>query len=506
MKSLLKHCRNIAFLTLLSACGGSSSSGGATPATVSPPAVTQPTAPTAPPVSTPTSFVGTILLGAPTANSIKLNVLAPNQGGTVSVVYGTVPGVYGRQSAQAALTAGAPLPITLDGLAGDTQYYYRLQYAGTGVGAQTQSNEYSFRTARPVGSTFSFTVQADSHLDENSDLNIYRATLANVLADRSDFHLDLGDTFMTEKYSAPLTATAVAAMDQATVNSRYAYERANYGQISHSIPLFLVNGNHDGELGWLSNGVNQSLATWTTQARQHYFLNPTPDGFYTGDSVPEPTVGLRASWYSRQWGDALFVVLDPYWNSTKASNSDGWNMTLGDRQYQWLVSTLANSRASYKFVFLHNLVGGLDGQMRGGIEAAPYFEWGGRNLDGSNVFAQKRPTMSQPIHQLFVQNHVTAVFHGHDHLYARQVLDGVIYQEVPQPSARNNSSGQSLATDYHYTSGVIQSSSGHMRVTVSPSGVTARYVRAWLPTDETAQRKNGEIADTWTATPFRSQP
>jgi hypothetical protein len=36
-----------------------------------------------------------------------------------------------------------------------------------------------------------------------------------------------------------------------------------------------------------------------------------------------------------------------------------------------------------------------------------------------------------PIHQLLLENHVTTVFHGHDHLFAKQELDGIIYQEVP---------------------------------------------------------------------------
>jgi len=175
-------------------------------------------------------------------------------------------------------------------------------------------------------------------------------------------------------------------------------------------------------------------------------------------------------------------------------------MTLGDRQYAWLQSTLAASTAKFKFVFIHNLVGGLDGQMRGGIEAAPYFEWGGHNLDGTDVFSLKRPGWGMPIHQLLVKHGVTAVFHGHDHIYAKQTLDGIVYQEVPQPSALNSQSGSILATEYHYASGTILSSSGHLRVTVSPAKATAQYVRAWLPKSETSLRKNGQIDDSWSIT------
>ena len=222
-----------------------------------------------------------------------------------------------------------------------------------------------------------------------------------------------------------------------------------------------------------------------------------PNGFYSGDSAEEPFVGKRASWYAWNWGDALFVVLDPYWYTKTKSSNDGWTYTLGERQYKWLQETLSSSRATFKFVFIHNLVGGLDGQMRGGIEAAPFFEWGGRNPDGTMVFGQKRSGWSMPIHQLLVQHGVTAVFHGHDHLYARQELDGVVYQEVPQPSAKNFSSGPSLATQYHYAVGTILSSSGHIRVTVGPDRVTTRYVRACLPKNETATRKNGQVDDTW---------
>jgi len=442
-------------------------------------------------------FQGSILLGAPTGSSLKANILSPDQNGTVFFTWGPTSGTYNRQTTPVALSAGLPTVLTASGLDANTRYYYRVHFQATGSGTATPTAEYTFHTARAAGSTFTFCIQADSHLDENSDLAQYRRTLGNVLGDTPDFHVDLGDTFMCEKHSAPLSAVLQAAPDQATVNARYVYERANFGLATPSTPLFLVNGNHEGEAGWLGNGTAQSLPVWTTLARQKYYVNPVPDGFYNGDSVDEPFVGKRATWYAWQWGDALFIVLDPYWNSPAQPGQNGWNLTLGVRQYQWLQQTLSASAAKFKFVFIHNLVGGLDGQMRGGVEAAPFFEWGGQNLDGTVGFATMRPGWAKPIHPLLVQYGVSAVFRGHDHLYAKQVLDGVVYQEVPQPSATNTQSGPTLATAYHYASGTILSSSGHLRVTVSPGGITCQYIRAWLPASETATRKNGQVDDAW---------
>ncbi len=446
------------------------------------------------------SFSGSILLGAPTSNSIKLNIYSAGQSGKISVQYGTSPGKLDNQTSSATLSAGIPMQIALTGLYENTVYYYRLFYEASAGSSSGPTDWYTFRTARPAGTSFTFTIQADSHLDENSDLNLYRKTLSNVQADAPDFHIDLGDTFMCEKYSAPLTSTVQTARDPATVNARYEYERGNFGIISPSVPLFLVNGNHEGETGWFVDGTANNLAVWTTEARQQFYLNPTPDPFYGGDTTSEAFVGERASWYSWQWGDALFVVLDPYWNTRAKGGTDGWNLTLGPKQYQWLRDTLAASSATYKFIFIHSLVGGLDGQYRGGIEAAPYFEWGGKNPDGTDGFSKNRPGWGVPIHQMLKQYGVTAVFHGHDHLYARQTLDGIVYLEVPQPSAKNTSSGAALATQYHYSSGTILSSSGHLRVTVSPNSAQAQYVRAWLPASETATQKNGEIDDSWSVT------
>lgn len=440
------------------------------------------------------------LLGRPTANAIALNVI-PSESIEAYAEFGQSAGSYPERTTAALYPASKPFVITIEGLNPDSGYFYRLRWRRPGDVGWNWQEERSFHTQRRGGSTFRFTIQADSHLDENSLFEMYQRTLSNVKADAPDFHIDLGDTFMCEKHIQPFDPVILTAPDYATVDKRYLFERGNFGVITPWVPLFLVNGNHEGELGYLFKGTGQDIATWATQARLKYYLNPTPNGFYSGIADAFPVVGQRASYYSWTWGDALFVVLDPFWNTTVRSNTDGWVWTLGTTQYQWLAQTLSGSTAKFKFVFLHNLVGGLDGQMRGGVEAAPYFEWGGKNADGTGGFAAKRPGFPKPIHQLLVDNKVTAVFHGHDHVYVKQDLDGIVYQEVPQPSAKNTSSGAMLAANYHYTSGTILSSAGHIRVTVSPTQVTSEYVRAWLPQMETATVKNGRIDDTWTALP-----
>ena len=191
-----------ALVLLLAACGSSGSSpapsSGGTGETGS--------------TGTPGVFAGSILLGSPTATSIKANVLSATQSGTVYLACGTVKGTYPLKSAAVPLTAGTPVELALTGLAANTQHYYRLYYQPAG-GSYGATAEYAFHTARPAGSTFTFTVQADSHMDENSSQDIYLRSLGNIAAAGADFHVDLGDTFMCEKHTGPLSAVVQSAPD-----------------------------------------------------------------------------------------------------------------------------------------------------------------------------------------------------------------------------------------------------------------------------------------------------
>ena len=104
--------------------------------------------------------------------------------------------------------------------------------------------------------------------------------------------------------------------------------------------------------------------------------------------------------------------------------------------------------------------------------------------------------MGTPIHQLMVENGVTVYFHGHDHAYAYEELDGVVYQECPKPDEAVPPQTSYLVESAanggdHYPDATKLPASGHIQVTVSPSEVSIQYVKAYLA----GQGTNGEIAD-----------
>jgi hypothetical protein len=134
------------------------------------------------------------------------------------------------------------------------------------------------------------------------------------------------------------------------------------------------------------------------------------------------------------------------------------------------------------------------------VEFADRYEWGGKSLNGIDSFAINRAGWYKPIKDLLKEHKVTIFFHGHDHFYGKQEKDCLVYQESPQPGHppnANNSDAVSYADDYGYFEGIIQASSGHLRVTVAPAGVTVDYVRAYLPADEDATHHNKDVSATY---------
>ena len=405
-----------------------------------------------------------VILGRPEQDRVTVSVLSYSACDGY-IAFGTSREALDRKTSPFSLTAGQPQELLLDNLVANTAYSYQVCLKRAGATTYSVGQTHEFHTQRAPGAPFTFTITADSHLDERVSTSTYQQTLLNVAQVKPDFHIDLGDTFMTEKHR-----------DRESASRQYVAQRYYFGLLAQSAPIFLVLGNHDGEGARWAEGGADSLAVWSNLMRKRYFPNPLADRFYTGNSAPDRVAGLLQDYYAWEWGDALFVVLDPFWFTPKSGGaSDNWVNTLGQAQYAWLQRTLQQSKAKFRFVFLHNLVGGADRQSRGGAEAAPFYEWGGKNADGSDGFQQHRPGWGAPIHELLVRNHVSAVFHGHDHLYAQQELDGVVYQLVPQPATPGARNFRENAEEYGYRKGVILPSPGYLKVSVGASSCTVAY-------------------------------
>lgn len=426
------------------------------------------------------------------------------------------------------LPTGKPVLFTLDGLSPDTAYVYRVRYrraaGGSSAPGDFVSTEYFvFHTQRARGQAFAFTIQADSHLDQAVEPKFYEQTLANMLMAKPDFMIDLGDTFMTDKRGRDFKASL----------PQYDAQRYYFSRVAHSVPLFMVLGNHDGEKGTSGTGV-EDIGPWSYGQRTSRFpqpvtgMGPLGEGtFYTGSTAMKDGVG--SNYYAFEWGDAIFIVLDPYWSTTERIRGGGggnrggggaerggggqggqggqrpneeplkptdssWNSTLGRTQYDWLTKTLESTKAKHRFVFIHHLVGGLGGaESRGGVESTPYFEWGGMNADSTPGFAELRPGWPMPVHDLLVKHKVSAVFHGHDHLYVRSERDGIVYQCVPQPG--NPRGNTRAAAQYGYRSGILLGSPGHLRVRVEADKATVEFVRTSVGPAESRPR-DGREAET----------
>ena len=93
------------------------------------------------------------------------------------------------------------------------------------------------------------------------------------------------------------------------------------------------------------------------------------------------------SWYSFEYGNAHFVVLD--------SNED--HLTEGSPQVEWLIEDLKASNATWKFVSFHH----------------PPFTAGG------NYYTTRRIRLKNLLHPVFEKFGVDIVFNGHDHNYER---------------------------------------------------------------------------------------
>ncbi len=409
-------------------------------------------------------FAGTVLAAtADEANAATLSIVAilkvlndptkatftvkSNGTSKAYIEYGYEVGKYALKSAVVSLKANVGQDVTLTKLSAGAKIYYRLRYAKSGSSTYLARPASTFTVPTAFNKSV-FAVQADPHMDDNSSAEVYNGTLDQIVKSAPAFLVDLGDIFMVDK---------LADKSEKNIRARFELMKGYYKKLG-STPLKIVLGNHDGELGY--SNFN------TKKYRAEYF--------------PEQTGEL--SYFSFEGPDQLHICLDPFTFTTSAPKADGWQWTLGKTQYDWLKSTLEQSKALHKFVYIHHLLVG-DAQSRGGVEIAKRNEWGGANSDGTPGFEKNRPGWYKPVHDLLVEHKVSVVFKGHDHLYVKQELDGIVYQTVPQPSHPGDKVDP---TQYGYLSGKTVGGSGFLRVTTSGASAKVEFVKY-----------DGKIADSY---------
>ena len=333
-------------------------------------------------------FQGSVILGRPTKNSIAVSILSDTNG-KIYIAYGEKSGECTQKTDIQNADSTAPVLFEIDGLSENKKYYYTVCFKTDTQTEFSKSEDYSLNTPKLSGNTYNFVVQSDSHLLNKADKELYSQSMNNMASLTPDFFIDMGDTFLLDN-----GGSVSENPTQEKVNEVYRQQLPYFDMVTRNAPLFYVLGNHESEYGPLLEGTKNNLAAMSTIARTTYIPNPVPNDFYTGNNAQEELFGYVQNYYSYTWGDALYVMIDPYrYGSNGASEeirTDGWSWTLGKVQYDWFRNTLENSNAKFKFVFIHNPIGGISKDSRGGIEASVFYEWGGKSETGVNEFSSRR--------------------------------------------------------------------------------------------------------------------
>lgn len=336
-----------------------------------------------------------VILGRLEKTSVVASVLAyEDLDGYIE--YGTAPGEYRSRTTRVRFHAGVPLELAVEPLTADTRYYYRLRYRTPGDTAPFWTgDEATFRTQRGPGTAFRFTVQADSKLDRTVNPELYARALGNAALERPDFHVDLGNAFMT----------AARGKNFKDALPQYLAQRYYFGSVCRSAGLFLAPGALDGESGARST---PAMAEWAREQRRRYFPGPAASASAGG-----------ATYYSWEWGDGVFAVLD----------------AAAGGQAQWLEKTLEESGASLRFVFVH-----------------------------------RRP--GADIGRILARHSGVVVFYGAERSFAKEEVEGVVYQGVPSPGG---------------------AAPGHFVVRVSRDEARVEFIGAVLSGAESRGRRNAAV-------------
>ncbi|MGB8953272.1 MAG: metallophosphoesterase [Candidatus Aminicenantales bacterium] len=185
-------------------------------------------------------------------------------------------------------------------------------------------------------------------------------------------------------------------------------ERRMLSALTPSIPIYLVLGNHDGEIGFDSARI--PAGTY----RRKYFKQP---GAAEGGSSSENYYPLFWGDRSSEQGVPLFVVLDSDGSIRREWPKRPEEWTLGSDQKEWFKKILPYE-TNWKFVFFHNVIGGWP---RGSDEQMFDYCYGRGPLftyeDHQGMCPNPHRVEQVELTEVMMKNGVRANFYGHDHIF-----------------------------------------------------------------------------------------
>ena len=266
--------------------------------------------------------------------------------------------------------------------------------------------------------------------DEGTDLGLLRSgfSLASAIyqimtREDPDLILHLGDaTGIGAGYKWPGLGLKDPELGL-TADDRDAYAklfwlrmRRMYSALTPYLPLYLVQGNHDGESGY---GLERPYAV---KYRTLYFPQP---GGYQGQSIDQ-------NYFALAWGgglgpgNPLFIILDNQGYNTLPPpgplRPEDW--TLGLEQKDWLRRVL-DYESDWKFTFFHHVLGGWPG---GSNEAVTSYAYGRGPLYTAADYAPYCPDPEKveqvELTRLLRDSGVRCSFYGHDHIFFGRKVEG----------------------------------------------------------------------------------
>ena len=288
----------------------------------------------------------------------------------------------------------------IDGLKNNTIYKYRFELINPkNISIKYSSPTYTVKSYKTKDKDFSFCFASDSRSSANVNslysyngvaYPILRKLMISALKDDIDFIIFGGD--LVSGYTSDYNFAKIQFQTWCQAVT----------PVWKFVPIYPTVGNHDATAPRYANSINNCFETlW-----RDIFVLPT-NGVLSGRNTPD----YLENTYSFTYGNAYFIVLNPYYNSSNIGNTNTYNK-IGEKQLEWLKGNLMYAvKKDYKYIIV--------------ILHTPPFPVGphlGRGIDRDKKSRDE-------FWKLLDKFNVDMVLCGHEHMYVRINIDKNINPE-----------------------------------------------------------------------------